>query len=317
MLKNILKKLLLMIPILITVSIILFFLMNILPGDAAAGMATADQGEEYIAELRARLNLDKPPVQRYLDWASGMLRGDFGNSLISGQPVAQKIMQRLPVTLELTFLAMLVAVIIALPLGVITAVKRNSALDTSMSAFAMVGVAMPPFWLGMLLVMLFSIYLGILPASGFVPFFENPLQNLRRMIMPAVTIGISFAATVMRQTRSAMLEVLDQDYMMTAEAKGLSDAVVIWKHGLRNALIPIVTTIAMQTGRMIGGAVVSESIFALPGMGSEIVDAILSRDTPVVMGMIMVVAFLVVIINTFMDIVYILIDPRIARGGKG
>ena len=211
MAKNIVKKILLTIPILIMVSIILFFLMNILPGDAAAGLATADQGEEYIAQLRARLKLDDPPVKRYLDWMAGMLRGDFGTSLITGQPVAQKILQRLPVTLELTFLAMIIAVIVALPVGVITAVKRNSPLDMGMSMFSMVGVAMPPFWLGMLLVMLFSITLHWLPASGFKAFSADPAGNLKRMILPAVTIGISFAATVVRQTRSSMLEVLDED----------------------------------------------------------------------------------------------------------
>ena len=219
--------------------------------------------------------------------------------------------------MELTFLAMIIAVVVALPIGVITAVKRNSPLDTGMSLVSMVGVAMPPFWLGMLLVMLFSITLHWLPASGYKAFGDDPVGNLKRMILPAVTIGISFAATVVRQTRSSMLEVLDEDYILTARAKGLDDGPVIWKHALRNALIPIVTTIAMQTGRLIGGAVVSEEIFSLPGMGSEIVDSILSRDYPVVMGMIMVVAVLVVGINTLMDIVYILIDPRIARGGKG
>lgn len=317
MLRNIAKKILLTIPILIMISIILFFLMNILPGDAASGMVTADQGEEYVAQLRIRLKLDQPPVTRYLDWLLGMLRGDFGISLISGQPVVNKINQRIPVTLELSFLAMVVAVAIALPIGVITAVKRNSPLDTCMSMLSMVGVAMPPFWLGMLLVLIFSITLRWLPASGYVPFAQNPIENLRRMIMPAITIGISFAATVTRQTRSSMLEVLDEDYVLTASAKGLDDRVVVWKHALRNALIPIVTTIAMQTGRLIGGAVVSETIFSLPGMGREIVDAIMSRDYPVVMGLIMVVATLVVFINTLMDVVYILIDPRIARGGKG
>jgi len=219
MVKKIAKKILLTIPILLIVSIILFFLMNILPGDAAAGLVTADQSEEYIMGLRARLKLDDPPVKRYLDWMQGMLHGDFGTSLITGQPVAQKILQRLPVTMELTFLAMIIAVVIALPIGVITAVKRNSPLDTGMSLVSMVGVAMPPFWLGMLLVMLFSITLHWLPASGYKAFGDDPVGNLKRMILPAVTIGISFAATVVRQTRSSMLEVLDEDYILTAEPR--------------------------------------------------------------------------------------------------
>ena len=315
--KSILKKIVLTIPILLMVSVILFFLMNILPGDAAAGLTTADQSAEYLEQLRARLQLDRPPVERYLNWITGVLHGDFGHSLITGQAVSEKIAQRLPVTIELTLLAMIIAVVIALPMGIVTSVKRNSPADTAISVLAMFGVGMPPFWLGMLLVLLFSITFRILPASGYVAFLNDPLQNLRRMILPAFTIGFSFAATVTRQTRSSMLEVLDEDYILTASAKGLGEGKVIWKHALRNALIPIVTTIAMQTGRLIGGAVVSEAIFALPGMGNAIIESILSRDYPVVMGMILVVAAIVVLINTLMDVVYILIDPRIARGGKG
>lgn len=316
MIAHIVKKILAAIPILILVSIILFFLMNILPGDAAAGIANVDAGEEYVEQLREKMGLNRPVVVRYFDWVLSMLRGDFGTSLISGQSVMEKIQIRFPVTLEITLLAMIVSLLIALPAGIISAVRRNSPLDMAASVLSMIGVALPPFWLGMLLILVFSIILGWLPASGYVPFFKDPLQNLVRMVMPAVSIGAAFAATVMRQTRSSLLEVLDQDFIVTAKAKGLKSSAIIWNHALRNALIPVVTVIAMQVGRMLGGVVVCETVFAIPGIGREIVDGILSRDYPVVMGLIMSVATIVVLINTFIDIVYVIIDPRISHNSK-
>ena len=305
-----------MLPILILVSVILFFLMNVLPGDAATSLTTAESSQQYIEKLREEMGLNKPVYIRYLDWIFGMLKGDFGNSLITGQPVVNKIKLRLPVTIELTLFAIIIAVITAVPLGIISAIKRNGPLDLLSSFFAMLGVAMPHFWLGMLLILLFSVTLRWLPASGYISFFTDPMKNLAGMIMPAFAIGTGFAATVMRQTRSALLEVLDQDYIVTAKAKGLKGSVVIWKHALRNSLIPVVTVIAMQTGRLIGGAAICETVFAMPGMGREIVDAIMSRDYPIVMGLIMVVAMIVILINTSMDVIYIIIDPRISHGRK-
>lgn len=312
----ILKKVLSIIPLLLLVSVILFVLINLLPGDAAMGMVTEGASEDYVNRVRAEMGLDKPPVTRYFDWLIGIFRGDLGKSLISNQLVSVKIAQRLPVTLEITFVAMVISILIAIPLGILSAVRRGSIFDTIGSFVSMLGIAMPPFWLGMLLVLLFSVTLNALPASGFVSFAQDPLQNLRCVIMPAASIGVAFAATVMRQTRSALLEVMQQDYVTTAYAKGLKGRVVIWKHALRNALIPVVTVITMQIGRLIGGAVVTETVFALPGIGREIVDAILSRDYPVVMGMILVVAALVVVTNTLVDVLYILIDPRISTASK-
>ena len=312
----ILKKVLSIIPLLLLVSVILFVLINLLPGDAAMGMVTEGASEDYVNRVSAEMGLDKPPVTRYFDWLIGIFRGDLGKSLISNQLVSVKIAQRLPVTLEITFVAMVISILIAVPLGILSAVRRGSIFDTIGSFVSMLGIAMPPFWLGMLLVLLFSVTLNALPASGFVSFAQDPLQNLRCVIMPAASIGVAFAATVMRQTRSALLEVMQQDYVTTAYAKGLKGRVVIWKHALRNALIPVVTVITMQIGRLIGGAVVTETVFALPGIGREIVDAILSRDYPVVMGMILVVAALVVVTNTLVDVLYILIDPRISTASK-
>ena len=317
MFRQIIKKLLAMIPILLVVSIILFFLMDVLPGDAAAGIANIDAGEEYYEQLREEMGLNRSPVVRYLDWLGGLLHGNFGTSLITGTSVLDKIRVRLPVTLEITVLAMIVSILIALPCGIVSAIHRGTPLDTATSIISMLGVAMPPFWLGMLLILLFSVYVHWLPASGFSAISDGLGENLRRMVMPACAIGAAFAATVMRQTRSALLEVLDQDFIVTARAKGLRGVVIIWKHALRNALIPVITVIAMQTGRMLGGVVVVETVFAIPGIGREIVDGISSRDYPVVLGMIMIVATIVILINTLVDVLYVLVDPRVSHKAKG
>lgn len=311
---HIIKKLLSMIPILILVSMIVFFLMEILPGDASTNYISGDVSEQVVAQMREEMGLNRPAYVRYFDWVKGIVRGEFGKSLLTGTTVAEKLAVRLPVTIELTLLAMIISILIAVPLGILSAVRRNSALDIAGSIVSMVGVSLPNFWLGMLLTLLFSVILRWLPASGFTPLFRDPIANLRGMILPAISVGVSFAATVMRQTRSALLEVLDQDYIVTARAKGLWQRGVIWRHALRNALIPVVTVVTMQIGRLIGGAAVSETVFALPGVGKELVNAISGRDTPVVMGIIVSVAAIVIIINTVVDIFYVLIDPRISRG---
>jgi peptide/nickel transport system permease protein len=203
--------------------------------------------------------------------------------------------------------------VIAIPAGILSAVKRNSVWDVIMSVVSMFGIAMPPFWIGILAIMFFSLKLNWLPASGFVPFFQDPIANLRSLAMPAFTVGLAFAATVMRQTRSAFLEILNQDFIMTARSKGLREKIVLWKHALRNALIPIITVISLQIGRLIGGSVVTETVFALPGMGREIADGLLSRDYPVVMAMILITAVFVVVTNTIVDVLVVLVDPRISR----
>lgn len=317
MVAHITKKLISMIPILILVSMIIFFLMEILPGDASTNYLSGDVSEQVVAQMREEMGLNRPAYIRYLDWVVGIVRGEFGKSLLTGTTVAEKLTVRLPVTLELTLLAMIISIMIAVPLGILSAVRRNSILDIAGSIISMMGVSLPNFWLGMLLTLFFSVILRWLPASGYTPFFNDPVANLRGMILPAVSIGVAFAATVMRQTRSALLEVLDQDYIITARAKGLWERGVIWRHALRNALIPVLTVVTMQIGRLIGGAAVCETVFALPGVGKELVNAISGRDTPVVMGIIVSVAAIVILINTAVDILYILIDPRISRGRKG
>lgn len=307
------KKLLMMIPIILVVSIILFLLLKALPGDAAMVAAGELGTDADIEAAREAMGLNKPLYVQYLDWLLGVLRGDFGNSLLTGTPIVDKVIQRFPATMELALLSMVISVLIAVPLGIISAVYRGSVWDTISSVFAVIGIAMPSFWLGMLLIILFALNLGWLPASGYVPFFEDPLRSLQLMILPAFSIGASFAATTTRQTRNALLEVLDQDYMMTAKAKGLPGHIVIWKHALRNALIPVVTVVAMQTGKLFGGAVIAETVFVIPGLGSEIVNSIMRRDFPTTMAMIMIVAVIVIFINTFIDILYGFIDPRVGR----
>ena len=227
MIAQVIKRIISVLPKLLAVSVILFFLINILPGDAAMAFVSEETSQEYYEMMRAELGLDKPIVERYFIWLSDMLHGDMGNSLITKEPVVKRIAQRVPVTLELIFLSMIVSVIVALPAGIISAVKRNSVLDIGANFFSIIGIAMPSFWLGMLLIMLFSLTLKVLPASGFTPISEDLGENLRRMILPACAVGVAFAATVMRQTRSAMLEVLGQDYVTTARAKGLRENIVI------------------------------------------------------------------------------------------
>lgn len=311
MLFSILKKILTAIPVLLVVSVVLFLLLNVMPGDAADSMSTMDATAEEVEALRESLGLNDPMYIQYLGWLKNVLKGDFGISFLNGASVTEKIVTRLPVTLELTLLAMLIAVAIALPMGVLSATHRNSAIDAIASFISMIGVAVPHFWLAMMLIIIFSVNLHWLPASGFTPISQGLGKNLIKMIMPAFSVGLGFAATVMRQTRSNMIDVLGTDYISTAKAKGMSKSVVVWKHGVRNALIPVITVIGMQTGRLFGGAIVVETLFGLPGIGTAIVQSIFSRDYQMTMGCVMMVAVIIILINTIVDILYVIIDPRV------
>ena len=316
MLFSILKKILTAIPVLLVVSIVLFLLLNVMPGDAADSMSTMDATAEEVEALRESLGLNDPMYIQYLRWLKNVLKGDFGISFLNGASVTEKIVTRLPVTLELTLLAMLIAVAIALPMGVLSATHRNSAIDAIASFISMIGVAVPHFWLAMMLIIIFSVNLHWLPASGFTPISQGLGKNLIKMIMPAFSVGLGFAATVMRQTRSNMIDVLGTDYISTAKAKGMSKSVVVWKHGVRNALIPVITVIGMQTGRLFGGAIVVETLFGLPGIGTAIVQSIFSRDYQMTMGCVMMVAVIIILINTIVDILYVIIDPRVRATRK-
>lgn len=313
MLAQSIKKILSIIPMLLIVSIILFSMMSMLPGNAAL-MILGDMGDtQQLARVESTLGLDQPIYVQYFHWLSGVLKGDFGRSFLTSQPVVKRILERMPVTVELILLSVAFATIVGVPVGILCASKRNSASDYAASVTAMIGVAMPAFWIGMLLIMLFSIKLKWLPASGYASFASNPVKNLRTMALPVFAAGISLAATIVRQTRSAMLDVLKQDYIVTAEAKGQRRSVLLFKHALKNAAIPVVTAISMQISSMIGGSVVIEQVFLLPGMGKSMVDAIFQRDYPIVMAQALLIASFVVLINTVVDILYIIIDPRISH----
>ena len=307
------QRLLQMIPVLLLVSVISFSLTFLLPGDPAL-LILGDQmaaNEEAYAAVRRELGLDRPVVIQYLDWLGQTLRGDLGTSTRDRLPVGDGILQRLPVTLELSFLSLFLALAIALPAGIVSAIKPNSRWDVGCSLFSLWGVAIPHFWLGILLIYGFAVYLKVLPPSGYVPFADDPVANLKHMVLPAVTLGVGLSAVIMRQVRSSLLEVLQQDYIVTARAKGLAARLVILRHALKNGLIPVVTVIGLQVGLLFGGAVITESIFSIPGVGRWAVDSILWRDFPVVQAVSLVLAIGVLSTNLLTDMAYAFIDPRI------
>lgn len=305
------KKLAQMLPVAFFVTIIVFALTNLLPGDPTVTILGEQATPEQRAAVRIEYGLDQPAPIRYVTWLARVVQGDFGRSLRTREDVGQMLAARVPVTLELGFLSILIAVAIGMPAGILAARFRGSFIDVIASFLAMSSVAVPYFWMGVLLIMLFSLKLGWLPASGHVRLFDDPAENLRLMIMPALTIGTAFAALVMRQTRASMLQVLSQDYVRTARAKGLNERLVLTRHALRNALIPIVTVIGLQVGALLGGAVVTETVFALPGLGRMLVDGIFQRDFPVIQGAILFIVIAVFLVNLLTDMLYRAFDPRV------
>jgi len=250
-------------------------------------------------------------------WAALALVGDLGRSIRTRDPVIATVAMKLPITLELACLSVLVALTIAIPAGVLAAVRRNTAWDVAASSASLCGVSVPNFWLGIMLILFFSVRLGWLPASGFVPLWESPVANLKRMVMPAFVLGTALAAVLMRQTRNSMIGVLSADYIRTAYGKGLAARAVIFRHAIRNSLIPVVTILGLQTGALMSGAVVTEQIFVVPGFGRLIVEAVFTRDYPLVQGVVLVTASSYVLINLLVDVSYSLLDPRIRIGGAG
>jgi len=316
MIRYLMQRIIAFVPTLLGVSILIFSTIRLVPGDAIvamlgteAGMLTAVQRQS----LEAYFGLDKPPVEQYIVWVGNALRGDLGLSVRHGQPVLNVILARYPVTLQLAVMAVTIALLIGLPIGVLSAVKHNSIIDLLGRLLALLGLAMPGFLLGTLIIFVLSVYFKILPNSGdYVSLAENPLRNLSQMIFPAFTLGFSFSASVMRTTRSAVLEVLAQDYVRTARSKGLVERIVIQRHALRNALIPIVTIVGVEIGYLLGGTVIIEEIFALPGIGRLLFNAISQRDYALVQGIALFIAFNFVVINLFADFIYTVIDPRIS-----
>ena len=300
---------------LVLISLIVFTGVRMIPGDPARVMAGTDADAAGLEEVREKYGLHDPIPVQYVRWIGLALRGDLGESIRTRQSVAWTVAIKLPITVELACLALLIALALAIPAGVIAAVRRNTAWDVLASAASLCGVSIPNFWLGIMLILLVSVRLGWLPASGFVPLFEDPVANVRRMLMPALVLGTALAAVLMRQTRNAMIEVLSADYIRTARSKGLAGFAVVVRHALRNALIPVVTILGLQMGALMGGAVVTESIFVLPGFGRLIVEAVFTRDYPVVQGVVLITASSYVLINLLVDISYTVLNPRIRIGG--
>jgi peptide/nickel transport system permease protein len=302
---------------LFVISLIVFTGVRMIPGDPARVMAGTDADAAGLEEVREKYGLNDPLPVQYLRWVGLALRGDFGESIRTRQSVAWTVAQKLPITIELTGLAVLVALAIAIPAGVFAAVRRNTAWDMVASALSLGGLSIPNFWLGIMLILLLSVRLGWLPASGFVPLTEDPLGNLQRMIMPAVVLGTALAAVLMRQTRNAMIEVLSADYIRTARAKGLAQRGVVFRHAIRNALLPVVTLVGLQMGALMGGAVVTEQIFVVPGFGRLVVEAVFTRDYPLVQGVVLISASAYVVINFLVDVSYSVLNPRIRVAGSG
>jgi peptide/nickel transport system permease protein len=302
------------VPTIVLVSILVFGLQQLMPGDPALVMAGEQAGDpQVVAQIRAEMLLDRPIPEQYLHWVGNVLRGNLGFSWHTRQPVAHLIAQKLPVTAQLGVMAFVIAILIGVPTGVLAAVKRNGPLDYVANAIGLAGLSMPTFWLGIMLILLVSVDLGWLPPSGYVPLTEDVRQSLATTIMPAFVLGNAIAAILMRHTRSAMLSTLDQDYVRTARAKGLSKARVLLHHALRNALIPVVTLGALEFGTLLSGAVLTEQVFSIPGFGKMVVDAVFNRDYPVVQGVVLVTAFLFILLNLLADILYVLINPRLRR----
>lgn len=313
MLEYLLKRLLTLIPTLVLVSMLIFGLQQLLPGDPAKILAGEEQDPTVVAYLREKLNLDKPLPVRYVIWVGGVLRGDLGESVRSQEPVTRLILQKLPVTLELAMMAFVIALLVGIPAGIVSAVGRGTAWDYGANLFALWGLSTPNFWLGILLILLFSVELGWLPASGYVSPFEDLCGNLSAMIMPAFVLGNAIAAILMRHTRSAMLQVLSADYVRTARAKGLNERTVVLKHALRNALTPIITLGALELGTLLSGAVLTEQVFTIPGFGKLIVDSVFNRDYAVVQGVVLVTATAYMSLNLLADLAYFLVNPRLRK----
>ena len=305
------KRLFTIVPTLVFVSMLIFGLQQLLPGDPAMILAGEERDPQVVAYLRAKLHLDEPLPVRYAIWVAGVLQGDLGESVRTQLPVRDLIAQKLPVTLELAALAMLIALAIGIPAGVVSAVGQGSAWDYGANLLALWGLSTPNFWLGILMILLFSVHLGWLPASG----YESPLvdlqANLAAMLMPAFVLGNAIAAVLMRHTRSAMLQVLGADYVRTARAKGLRERVVVLKHALRNALTPIITLGALELGTLVSGAVLTEQVFTIPGFGKLIVDSVFNRDYAVVQGVVLVTASAYITLNLLADLAYFMVNPRL------
>ena len=299
------------------ITIIVFAGVRMIPGDPARVMAGTEADAAGLEEVRQKYGLRDPLPVQYVKWAGRALRGDLGESIRTKEPVLRLIGQKLPITLQLAAYSLVIALLIAIPAGVLAAVRRNTAWDYLASGVSLCGVSIPNFWLGIMLILLFSVRLQWLPASGFVSPFEDLWGNTQRLLMPAVVLGAALAAVLMRQTRNSMIEVLSADYIRTAYAKGLRTGLVVFRHAIRNGLIPVITIFGLQLGALIGGAVVTEQIFVVPGFGRLILEGVFTRDYPIVQGVVLITASAYVLVNLLVDVSYSLLNPRIRIQGGG
>ena len=311
MLELIIRRCLVVIPTLFLVSVIVFGMQKLLPGDPILALAGEDRDPQTIAYLQEKYRLNDPVITQYLSWLGRIMTGDFGVSIRTEKPVLELILQKLPVTLQLAAFAMFVALLIGVPAGIISAVRKGTLTDYSINIAALSGLSIPNFWLGILLILFVSVQWQLLPSSGYTSPFENLGQNIRTMIMPAFVLGTGLAGVLMRHTRSAMLGVLRSDYVRTARAKGLNEKTVILRHALRNALVPIITLTTLLFGELLAGAVLTEQIFTIPGFGKLIVDAVFTRDYAVVQGVVLCTAVGFILMNLLADILYIIVNPRL------
>lgn len=311
MLRYIGRRILIAIPTLIIVSVLVFALQKLLPGDPVLAMAGEERDPQVLEYLRQRYRLDDPLPVQYFAWITQALQGNLGISLRTDIPVLTLILSKLPVTIELAIMAMIVALAIGIPTGIVSAVRKGTTVDYAANVVALSGLSIPNFWLGIMLIMLVSVRWQLLPASGFVPPGEDLWLNIKTMLMPAFVLGTGLAASLMRHTRSAMLGVLRSDYIRTAKAKGLLSRTVILKHALRNALVPIVTLSTLLFGELLAGAVLTEQIFTIPGFGKLIVDAVFNRDYAVVQGVVLCTAVGFILMNLLADVLYVLVNPRL------
>ncbi len=311
----ILRRLMLMVPSWLGVSIVIFTLMRVVPGDAAAMMVQAETGviedQENYEQMRHFLGLDRPIHEQYASWLWGAVRLDFGKSLWTKKPVIQEIATRLPVSLEITFLAITISLLVAIPIGVVSAMRQDTWVDYLFRFVSISGLALPNFWVGTLMILGLAIVFRWSPPPGFTPLWQDPLRNLSTLIWPSLALGFSLSAIVSRMTRSQMLEVLREDYIRTAWAKGMRERAVIFRHAFKNAILPVITITGTQTAFLLGGTVIMETIFVLPGMGRNLIDSITRRDYPMVQAIILFMATLFLFMNLLVDLLYARLDPRI------
>jgi peptide/nickel transport system permease protein len=307
------RRLVLAVPLLFGMSMLVFGLMRLVPGDPAVVVLGYKATPEGVKALREAFHLDEPMPEQYMRWLAGLLRGDFGLDFRQNEPIGRMILDRLPVTLELTLLATLGATLVGVPLGLLGGARRRGLADRATLAVGLVGVSIPDFWLGIMLMLGLSLGAGLLPSGGFVPIGESVVENLQHLLLPAVTLAVSRAAVLGRLSRAAVLDVAQRSFVQFARAKGLAEAAVLFRHVLPNAAIPIVTVLGLQIGYMLGGAIVVEMIFTLPGVGRMTLDAVLERNYPVVQSTVLVIGAMFMLVNLATDILYGLIDPRVRQ----